>query len=259
MRVRNRFCFFFFVFLALLSQISCAAKSSAAEPPLVLTITPLPQTTSTSTEKPIEATPSIFPTLDPDSAYAELEKIFRNNRCELPCWWGIEPGTTSISDAETKLNGYYRIAPSKVIKDGLLLDLSVSILHQENMSKVNAIRIHEQVLRKIPDGYEWVYDEQTYADLLGAYSLQSVLNTFGSSSNVFSTVQVNIGESTSPDFMIIWLLYPEQGFIAKYTANAELNNDIVTGCPTKSFFDLWLFPPDRSESYKQLRQLQCLS
>ena len=258
---RNRFGLSIFVLLAFLSLVSCTTISNATEPPLILPNTTVLQITLTPTEimteesNVIEATPTMLPTLDPESAYAELEKMFRNNRCEFPCWWGIEPGTTSISDAETKLNGYYRIAPSKVIKDGLRLLLDVSILQQANIPQVNAIRIHEEVLRKITNGSEWAYDERAYTDLLGAYSLQSVLKTFGSPSNIFSTVQINIGESTSPDFMIIWLLYPEKGFVAKYTANAQLNNNIVSGCPSQSFFDLWLFPPDRSENYKQLRQL----
>jgi hypothetical protein len=238
-----------------LSLFSCNAQPAITEPLLTLTNTPLPQVTPTSTETIIEATLTIFPTLDPDSAYAELEKIFRDNHCKLPCWWGIEPGKTSVSDAENILKGYYRIAPSDVIKDGLLLDLGVSIVQHENIPQVNAIRIREQVLRKITGGYDWVYDEQIYTDLLGAYSLKSILNTYGLPSDIFATVEIYISEANAPDFMMIWLLYPEKGFIAKYTANAELNNEKVAGCPTKSFFTFWLFPPDTSENYKQLKQL----
>lgn len=255
MQKRNKFSLPIFALLALLLLISCMAKSNPTELPLILTNTPLPQITSTSTATMIETTATIFPTLEPDSAYMKLEKLFRDNPCELPCWWGIEPGTTSISDAEAKLNGYYRIAPSQVIKNGLRLDLSVSILQQEITSRVNAIRIHEQVLRKIPDGYDWVYDEQTYDDLLGRYSLKSILNTYGRPADIFATVEIYVSEANAPDFMMTWLLYPEKGFIAKYTANAELNNEIVTGCPAKSFFTFWLFPPDKNGSYTQLKQL----
>lgn len=255
MQERNKFSLFILGLLALLSLISCIAKTDAIEPPLTLTNTPLLQVTSTYTETIVEATPTIFPTLDPDSAYAELEKIFRDNPCKLPCWWGIEPGKTSVSDAESNLKEYYRIAPSEVLKDGLLLDLGVSIVQQENTHQVNALRIREQVLRKITGGYDWVYDEQTYIDLLGAYSLKSILNTYGPPSDIFAIVEIYVSEANAPDFMMIWLLYPEKGFIAKYTANAELNNEIVIGCPTKSFFDFWLFSPDTSENYKQLKQL----
>lgn len=240
-----------FAFLSLLSLISCVAKKSATKPMLTLTSAPLPQITSTSTNSMIETTPTIFPTLDPDNTYAEMEKLFRDNRCELPCWWGVEPGTTSISDAETKLNGYYEIAPSKVIKDGLLLYLSVSISQQENSPQVSVIRIVEQVLREITDGYERVYDEQAYADLLRAYSLTSILNKYGRPSNIFATVEIYNTEPTAPDFMMIWLLYPKNGFIAKYTANAELHNEIVTDCPNKSFFTFWLFSLDKGRSYEK--------
>jgi len=255
MQESNKFSLFVPALLALLSLISCTAKTGATKQPLTLTNTPLPQVTSTSTETIVEATPTIFPTLDPDSAYAELEKIFRDNHCKFPCWWGIEPGKTSVSDAESNLKEYYRIAPSEVLKNGLLLDLGVLIIQQENIPQVNALRIREQVLRKITGGYDWVYDEQTYTDLLGAYSLKSILNSYGLPSDIFATVEIYVSEANAPDFMMIWLLYPEKGFIAKYTANAELNNDIVTGCPTESFFNFWLFSPDTSENYKQLKQL----
>jgi hypothetical protein len=252
----HRLSLYIFVLLVLPSLNSCAAKSINIQTSSILTNTPLPQITSTSTEPTIETTPNIFPTLEPDSAYAELEKIFENNRCQFPCWWGIEPGTTSISDAETKLNGYYQIAPSEVINDGLLLDLSVSIVQQENIRQVNVIRIREQVLRRITGGYEWVYDEQAYTDLLGAYSLKSILDTYGRPTDISATIEIYLSEANAPDFMMIWLLYPEKGFIAKYTANAELNNnEIVTGCPTKSFFTFWLFPPDQNGNYNQLNQL----
>ena len=257
MKERNKFCLSVFAFLALLSLISCKVKASATEPVMISTNTRLPQLTptSTNTKTVIETTSTIFPTLDPDSAYVELEKLFSVNRCELPCWWGIKPGITSISEAETKLNGYYKIAPSKVIRDGLLLYLSVSILQQENTPLVGLIRVVEQVLREVTGGYERAYDQQVYADLLGVYSLKSILNSYGRPTDIFATVEIYNSEANAPDFMMIWLLYPEKGFIAKYTANAELNNDIVMGCPTKSFFTLWLFPLDKNRDYEQLRQL----
>ena len=155
----------------------------------------------------------------------------------------------------SKLSTYYRNVSSYVIKDGLRLNLGVSTLQQENISQVSAISIREEVLRPITDGYEWVYDERAYTGLLGMYSLKSILNKYGRPTDVFTTVEIYNTEPTAPDFMMIWLLYPEKGFIAKYTANAELNNEKVTGCPTKSFFTFWLFPPDDGENYKQLKKL----
>lgn len=261
MQERKVFSLPIFALLALLTLISCTPKAEATELLLSSTNTPILQSalasTTTATEKPkvTEATPTYAPTLDPDAAYKQLESIFKGRNCDFPCWWGIEPGFTSISDAEAKLNDYYRIESSDVIKDGLLLLFDVSILRQENISDVNAIRVHEEVLRPVTDGYDWVYDEQIYTDLLDIYSLKSILNTYGKPSDIFATVEIYNTEPNAPDFMMIWLLYPEKGFIAKYTANAELNNEIVTGCPTKSFFTFWLFPPNTNENYKQLKQL----
>jgi hypothetical protein len=49
----------------------------------------------------------------------------------------------------------------------------------------------------------------------------------------------------------LWLLYPENGFIAKYTGNADEIDGIVYGCPSKTFVELWLFSPYNDEIYKE--------
>ncbi len=193
-----------------------------------------------------------LPTLDPQNACAELKNIFMGSDCKFPCWWGIEPGVTSTLAAENRLSTYYKIAPSDVVKDGLRLNLNVSILSQPDSMNVDAIRVDTEV----SNNNERVYDEQVYSDLLGQYSLQSVFDNYGRPSDIFATVEISNAEPNAPDFLMIWLTYPEQGFVTKYTANAGLNNGIVTGCPTKSFIGLWLFHANNSEGYKrQLRQL----
>ena len=106
MQNNNKFYLSIIVFVVLLSIISCTPKSYPTELPLSYTNTSVSQfvaaPTGIATEelKVIEATPTYISTLDPDHAYLELEKIFRDNSCDFPCWWGIEPGETSISDGE---------------------------------------------------------------------------------------------------------------------------------------------------------------
>jgi len=240
-----------FVLVTLLFLISCTAKPNTTEQPLILTNTPTQQISPTPTEVIIEATPTYIPTLNPDSAYKELENIFAENSCELPCWWGIEPGVTLVSEADNRLNRYYQLTRSEVIRDAARLVLNISLL-PEKSKEIYAIYVEQFILRD----YEFAYEEQIYSSLLGTYSLQSILKTYGHPSDIFATVEIYNSEPTAPDFMMIWLLYPEDGIIVKYTANAELNNEVVKGCPTKSFFTFWLFPQGDDESYQKLEQLR---
>jgi hypothetical protein len=65
------------------------------------------------------------------------------------------------------------------------------------------------------------------------------------------TVEIYDYEAGAPDYVIWWLMYPEKGFIAKYTANAEVLDGMVRGCPSKTFVELWLFSPYANDGYKE--------
>jgi hypothetical protein len=78
------------------------------------TRTPVPDTatptavpnTATPTAIPLTATPKPLPTatLTNEQIDANLtELMLTNGGCELPCWWGILPGETSIDSARESL------------------------------------------------------------------------------------------------------------------------------------------------------------
>lgn len=263
---------YIFALTILLSLISCTAYPSVTKPVVTLTNTPSLQITSTvvslpsPTAVPLTITPlptiSGVETLSPESAYLELEELIKND-CGLPCFAGITPGETLLIDASKTLLPFDGISDWNSLsekggqfginypKGDLIFNLFFEILSSRNENRVQLLHVSTEALREIEGGYLLVYDAKSYHELFRAYSLQNVLATYGKPSEVYMTVEINEAEYDSPDFVLLWLLYPEKGFISKYTANAEVIDSIVHGCPSKTFIELWFFHPYDNNKYKE--------
>jgi hypothetical protein len=272
MQNTNKFIFIIPVLTVLLFLFSCTAQPSITEPALTLTNRPLPQITSTALSLPTSIVTSLtitpMPTLKavwtfpPENAYLELEDLLKNG-CELPCWADITPGVTFLADASKTLLPFSGISNWNSVtetggqlslnypKDGLSIGLFIQLLSSKEEDRVQLLSIFTQALREIKRGsYQSIYEAQPYHELLRAYSMQNVMATYGKPSEIYVTVEINDAEYDAPDFVMWWLMYPEKGFIAKYTANAEVVDAMVHGCPSKTFVELWLFSPYSNDEYK---------
>jgi len=271
MRERSNFSLSIFVLLALLSLISCTIRSNTVEPALTLTNTSSPQivspTVSLSTSTVIPSTiappPTIsgISTLSPEKAYLEIEELLKSD-CGLPCFANIIPGETLLVDAGktflpfTSISNWTSLSERggqigiDLPKEDLILNLNFQIYSSKNDNQVQLLSVTTEALKEIEkSSYQWVYDAKPYHEIFGAYSLQNVLITHGKPSEIYMTVEINEAEYDSPDFVLLWVMYPQKGFIAKYTTNAEVVDEIVHGCPSKTFVELWLFPPYSDEKY----------
>ena len=273
MRETNRFGLVTVLLLALLSLLSCTTESNTDEPTLQSTNSHLPQNTSTasssptSTVLPLTSTPVSailgISTLSPDKVYLELEDLFKYD-CGLPCFAEITPGETLLIDASKTLLPFSGISNWNSLserggqlsidypKDDLIFILSFQIQSSKNEKHVQLLNVFTEALQEVGErSYQWVYDAKPYHEVFSVYSLQNVLATHGKPSEIYVTVEINEGEQTSPDFFSLWLMYPEKGFIAKYITNADETDGTVYGCPSKTFVELWLFPPYNNEKYKE--------
>jgi len=273
MQETNRFGLFTVLLLTLLSLISCTARQNSTEPTSSLINPPLSQITPTdlnlliSTDIPptIIAPPTIsgISTLAPEKAYLELEDLFKND-CGLPCFAEITPGETLLIDASKTLLPFSGISNWNSLsesggqlsidypKEDLIFILSFQVQSPKNEKHVQLLNVFTEALQEVGErSYQWVYDAKPYHEVFGVYSLQNVLATYGKPSEIYVTVEINEGEQTSPDFFSLWLMYPKKGFIAKYITNADETDDIVYGCPSKTFVELWLFSPYSDEKYKE--------
>ncbi|MBI4731954.1 MAG: hypothetical protein HY781_07490, partial [Chloroflexi bacterium] len=89
----------------------CIPANSPAPLPVPATATITWTPTRTSTFIPtFTFTP--IPTLSPDDAYARIAAMLNStSNCQLPCWWGIYPGLTTLQEA------YDLISPLRGVGD----------------------------------------------------------------------------------------------------------------------------------------------
>ena len=63
-------------------------------------------------------------------------------------------------------------------------------------------------------------------------------------------MEIISAEPTSPDFFSVWLLYPTRGAIVRYEGSADVEEDIIHGCPSGTFVSLWLVNPANVKLYE---------
>jgi hypothetical protein len=243
-------------------------ESSTIPPNNLITITPTISTTKyiSPTAQAIK-TQSPLSTLPAEQAYTRLTGLLQNRGdCNLPCWWGIWPGKSTFSDVQNQLFPIAGIADYYSAKNGggisvaypiddLILDFYVNPwADPSDKSIIGMLYISTQMLRYIDKGegdyeFESVYDSETYNAFLKEYTLSGILSSFGIPSDAI--VQANhVVNAPGPKSLRITLLYPEQGIFVRYIMSAEIKDNQVIGCPSKSFVDLWLLAPDEVD-YRQ--------
>lgn len=226
-------------------------------------ITPFPTSTSV---------PSLVPPLPTEKAYERLLDLLQTNGgCELPCWWGIYPGESTIQETRQKVSplaGIFEFSFLSMESAGSLsiiypvddLDFHIYIAYYPfpTGNTVETLYISTQILRYIDKGngdyeYREVYDSDAYRQLLGNFALSEMLSKLGTPSNI--GVRAILPNPPSSQYMSVTLYYPEQGIVALYTMNVEIIDNNVTGCPSQSIVSLWLIPPEAGDNYHEFLSL----
>ncbi|NMC34950.1 MAG: hypothetical protein GYA36_21220 [Veillonellaceae bacterium] len=110
------------------TSLSNRTNSPDGTPPIILdlpptwTLTPIRATITrrpTGTAIPVSTNTSLLPsltpipewtplpTINPETQNAFMVELLKNNRgCQLPCWWGIEPGKTTWTSARQFLEAF---------------------------------------------------------------------------------------------------------------------------------------------------------
>jgi hypothetical protein len=179
-------------------------------PPAIATSTPRPPT-STATVAPTavpSATETVLPTLSPTQIAETVLDLYTNNGgCELPCWWGIVPGKTSIQEVYDRFSLLGSVNDETKETDKLK-HYNVSVIPP---SSVNSY-----------DEDEWLFSltvkngivDEIFADtnnnrLLAGPGLSTGLSTFGEPQEIWITFYPN-DESEPPDYEL-GLFYPDKG------------------------------------------------
>lgn len=224
--------------------------------PVETVIAPLPEPTPTIVIPPS----SPVPTLPPGEAEEMILDLLQNNAgCLLPCWWGVTPGKTSRKDAQalfetlasdfSSVNFYDNVSGASwlIKRDGLLLDLIVSFIHDQTLVDVaENFRITMEVKRELSDGgFETVWENTLDEQYLQAYMLPQVLSAYGQPQDVL--IFANEGWR----YFNLVLDYSDRGFTIWYSAPLETSGDKYIGCMSKTFIRLFLWSPEFSYTWAE--------
>lgn len=197
-----------------------------------LTTTPVPNTPIPTIQLPtlsptgIRLTSSATSTTTPlptltkeDSQKMILDLINNNGGCRLPCWWGIIPGKTRWSEAETFLNHLGlnthggRIVDGELYHEVQAIDFINHVIFNQNSyfeadSLVSRIEIESQ------GNYDPVYFREAWAQ----YSPDEIVMDYGSPSRVFLQTysQTYVGKPVSSIPFFLTLIYDNSGFYIQY-------------------------------------------
>lgn len=231
------------IFLMILSLTACGVESQPPVPTNTLTTSNLPTSTSITAQTPIQIktpwksptpiptktwppthTPSLTPIPpDPEIVEAQIVELFdTNGGCDLPCWWGIEAGVTSLEEVEKNIGPYafdiyetqdtrtYLFRVPEYISFNEILGISF---------KYNILGIIEEI---DPETIEWETSR---------FSLSRTLRLLGEPSEVW----VIANKLFNPRFSI-HLFYETAGMHLIYHGEAQVNpGKSVLVCPSKIF------------------------
>lgn len=212
------------------------------------------------------SSPIVFPAAN--EAYLLLQAYLKNDPpCQLPCWGGVTPGVSTVSEAEKEFMKLKIISSPDFTYFGQsgdawyvgslhifypLLNTQVDIspgfvAGASNRTVVN-IQIDTQSLPTQNSTGEY-FGDQEYNTLLSAYSMPRIFTTYG----LPNLVYVRADAYPSPLFLIR-LLYLDLGIFISYTMPTEEQGNKLLFCPSKSLITLDLTPQDIGENYQDFFQ-----
>jgi hypothetical protein len=207
---------------ATVTRLATSTPSAPATHTPRSTRTPFP--TPTATPQPSRTlTPSMTWTpLPPVSESIVIELMADNGGCRLPCWWGITPGETTWSLARQSLERF-----STVIQNNQWTFFAYFWNPGTDDSNTAIFTVENDAILHIQLPAEVGRDSFRLPQLLAAYGPPEM-------------AYVRKVNSGSPDYRryYLFLYYPTQRFLAKYTSDGLLSeNTVCTNYGAE--LDLW--------------------
>lgn len=199
------------------------------------TVSPTPSLTASPE---LTATISAANTIEPQQAMDRVvELLSENGGCELPCWWGIEPGSTAWPDAEAILSPVASRIHLYAQRSSLsLYDVLVPV-----PKEIFPVRLE---YRFEVEG-DVVQKTEVIVGNVDRYRLSKLLNDFGAPREVWLTTYSKSRAGSLPFAMVLY--YPDRGILAQFGNEATVEGDFVVSCPRNdSASILVLWSPDRA-------------
>jgi hypothetical protein len=194
--------------------------------------------TYTPTIEPTSISPTWtpLPTLSPDDAQNMVAQFLETNaNCELPCWWGIQPGKTHWNEAYQFLSQF---------------SLYIGVITQKNEAVYASVKI------PVPQDIDYAtYLMQDYTihdamvvsikiynfDLAPAYHLPAFLQTYGKPDEI--RIRTFREEERNSQPFLMDLFYPSLGILLEYSGGGLTDmGDTLQNClqgMNSPFIYLW--------------------
>lgn len=244
------------------------ARSAQTPEPMVLptTITPsasIPPVLATPspTARP---TPTALPPFSTDTAKSVLGRFVQENGgCQLPCILGLTPGVSNQVDLDSFIQYFQEHAhDSRDLVDNVNVEFYVEdaqrfasvyfFTNTVGVSVHGAYEVSQGVIRRASlssasmqyfeisitsdVGAKILYGDPSFMELLNAFTLPQVLNTYGLPAQVFIRPYPDYPSRPSPPAQYTFsfvLDYSEQGFLIEYIAKRQAQGRQYFGCPSQ--------------------------
>ena len=184
-------------------------------------------------------TPSPSQTLTGAEVEANFIKLLKiNEKCPLPCWWGLNPGEASVEDLFNLASSTKLSVSEFEREDGTLIYEVYPLSFDQIFNRVAFFQVGEG------ETIDWIwvngqtrFDEQissgTLLEVWEPLSPENVMRDYGAPSDVRISSVSHFGDDPQPDEFPYWIgfYYRENGFIIRYEGVVE-NTSIYNICPT---------------------------
>lgn len=195
-------------------------SNAPATPTVTFLSTKIPPTAPAN----LPATWTPLPSLQPDKAQETVMELYENNPCELPCWWGIEPGKTDWREAWQFLGQF---TTNQSPWETLLKE-------SESLPGYMYYRVYLNVPQSDDDKYysplndlSFMINIETftvdYIDVntgnIQNYTIPKIIKTYGYPEKSY----ISIADTSMSQFSGVYLVmyYPQHGFISNHFAKVD--------------------------------------
>jgi hypothetical protein len=217
-------------------------------------ITPTPTVNSTAEEMPM-------PTLTSDERMLLVQEWLINNAgCNLPCWWGVEPGRTTWNEVSEILN---RVGAKSSIyeEDGTLMHYTGGFdFDQEHVFNSVAFQEKDAIITAIVIDASGFNDSANFKKTWGSFSPEKIIADYGVPTRIWvkSGSSVNDGSLGPTMPYWVWLFYDHLGILVSYSGQAKYES-LYEMCPVfgeqgnlSDDIDIFLQSPEANTSLENL-------
>ena len=190
-------------------------------PTQIMTETPLP--TITATPPPPITPPTLTPisTISPQQRGQVYNEFMSNNgNCELPCWWGIELGKSTLDEVRQFYKAFDIYAVEQTGKNGL----SVFYAQFVDPQIENGIQVGHTFIAQD----DIVIEAEIQTHNQPEYQITPLLKQLGQPSEVWMWTIPEPFEGSLPARFRLY--FPEKGVFMVYATEGMKHNDVVDIC-----------------------------